>query len=69
MSNTQTSSNGRLAAQQTGEILTATEAARMLRISKQSMIRRFKDGSVSAIKLGSVWRVHSTVIAKLVPNG
>lgn len=60
-------SNKRLAARESGEIISAQKVADMLGISKQSVIRRANEGEIPGKKLGHIWLFRAETVASLVP--
>lgn len=50
----------------THEVLTPEEAAQLLRISKKTLLRHARQGTVPGLKLGRVWRFRRTELLKLL---
>ena len=54
-------------AKRSQEILTVQEAARMLRVSRSTVWRWCKDGTLhSAFKIGRNWRVHRSELERII---
>lgn len=52
---------------QNGDILTIQEAAKMLGMSRQTLMRRTRDKTVPGVKLGKKWLYRASTLAALVP--
>lgn len=39
------------------QLLTVTQAAEVLQVSRQTIIRRIKSGDIQAAKVGKLWRI------------
>jgi len=51
------------------EVLTAEEAAELLKVSTKTLLRHARDGQVPGVKLGRVWRFRrSELLALLAPG-
>lgn len=51
------------------DVLTVQEAARVLRVSRSTIWRWCKDGTLtSAFKIGRNWRIHRTEVEKIIGN-
>lgn len=50
----------------THEVLAPEEAAQLLRISKKTLLRHARQGTVPGLKLGRVWRFRRTELLKLL---
>lgn len=57
--------NKRLAARLKGEYLTTRQTAELLQISVPTVKRRFEDGTIPALKIGSIWRCSRSSLDKL----
>jgi excisionase family DNA binding protein len=48
------------------EFLTVKEASELLRVTKVTLYKLIKNGEISAIRLGWVWRIPKEDIQKLI---
>ena len=48
------------------EVLTPDEAARLLKVSKKTLLRHARDGVVPGTKLGRVWRFRRSDLLGLI---
>ncbi len=48
------------------EVLTPDEAARLLKVSKKTLLRHARDGQVPGVKLGRVWRFRRSELLNLI---
>jgi excisionase family DNA binding protein len=48
------------------ELLTTAEAARVLRIRSDSIVRKIKRGEIPAVKVGKQWLIRQSAIEALV---
>ena len=48
------------------EVLTSDEAARLLKVSKKTLLPHARDGNVPGTKLGRVWRFRRSELLKLL---
>jgi excisionase family DNA binding protein len=51
------------------ELCTRKEAAEALRVSKMWVLRRIKDGTLPAVKIGRDWKIRADVIEGIQQNG
>lgn len=47
-----------------GEVLTADDLAEILKVSRSTIVRRFKDGTIPAKRIGTKWRCSRSVVDK-----
>ena len=51
----------------TGKLITVAEAARQLRVSRSTVWRWCRDGTItSAFKIGRTWRIHQREIEEII---
>ena len=51
------------------EILKATEAAEILRTSRQNVLRLAKNGDIPAVRIGGMWRFSRRALIEFVAGG
>jgi excisionase family DNA binding protein len=58
--------NKRVADRLSGEIMTPSEAADLLRVSRQTVVRLFEQKKIPAQKIGVLWRCKRSEIDKFM---
>jgi excisionase family DNA binding protein len=57
--------NNRVIALQNGEVLTTEDVAELLKLSRATVVRRFRDGTIPAKLIGTKWRCLRSDVDKL----
>ena len=51
------------------KVLTIDEVAKMLQMSKHTIYRYAKDGTIPAVRIGGSWRIAEEVLSKWLVSG